>query len=320
MWPGEIEPCVVSSKPSSFGTVRQHLRRVDLKRTLACPLACAFGLILGLCGLACRLVAQAPQEALPASPSLASVLSHYTLVDLTHSFDERTIYWPTEPGFQLIRGPAGVTEKGYFYAANRFAAPEHGGTHIDAPIHFFEGRQTVDEIPLENLAGEGAVIDVRQQVRHQPDYQVTVTDLRRWEEQHARPLTGHIVLLRTGYAAYWGDRQRYLGTTKTGREALAELRFPGLHPDAALWLAENRRPKAVGIDTASIDYGPSELFQSHVILFRHNIPVFENVADMSLLPAVGSYVVALPMKIGGGTGGPLRIVAWIPKQQEPAKP
>lgn len=259
-----------------------------------------------------QLTAQQPEENREVAP-LAHLLSSYTLIDLTHPFDERTIYWPTETGFQLIRGPAGITEKGYYYAANRFAAPEHGGTHIDAPVHFYQGGQTVDQVPLSHLVGEAAVVDVRPQAEQQPDYQITVSDLRRWEEQHHRLLVDVVVLLRTGYARHWGDRRHYLGTEKTGREALSELHFPGLHPSAAQWLVENRSIKAVGIDTASIDYGQSQLFESHVTLFRRNIPVLENVADMSQLPTAGAIVVALPMKIAGGSGGPVRIIAWVPK-------
>jgi kynurenine formamidase len=118
------------------------------------------------------------------------------------------------------------------------------------------------------------------------------------------------VLLRTGWGARWGDRGAYLGTALTGPEAVSELHFPGLHPDAARWLVTEREVKAVGLDTPSIDYGQSELFESHVTLFEANVPAFENVASLDRLPPKGFVVAALPMKIRGGTGGPLRIVAW----------
>ncbi len=236
-------------------------------------------------------------------------------IDLTHSFDKQTIYWPTEKGFVLETRFAGVTEKGYYYAANRLTTAEHGGTHLDAPIHFYKGRQTVDQIPLKRLIGRGAVVDVSAPCAKDRDYQVGVGDLRRWEEKHERQLVDVIVLLRTGWSNHWPDRKRYLGTDRTGLEAVAELHFPGLHPDAAKWLTEHRAVKAVGIDTPSIDFGQSTHFQSHVTLFKHNIPALENVAMVDDVPTSGFTVIALPMKIRGGSGGPTRIVAVVPSKQ-----
>ena len=232
------------------------------------------------------------------------------IIDLTHPFDEQTIYWPTERGFELLRGPAGVTERGYFYAANRFRAAEHGGTHIDAPIHFYEDRHTVDEIPLERLIGPGVVVDVAAKCED-PDYQISVDDLRGWEERHGRELNDVIVLLRTGWSRHWPDRAKYLGTDERGEAAVAKLHFPGLHPSAAQWLVQQRRVKAIGIDTASVDFGQSQRFQSHVTLFEHQVPALENVAHLDQLPASGFTVIALPMKIAGGSGAPLRIVAGL---------
>ena len=241
------------------------------------------------------------------------LLGESTVVDLTYPFDENTIYWPTEAGFDLIRGTAGLTDKGYYYSANRFKGAEHGGTHVDAPIHFYAKRNTVDEIPLERLMGEGVVIDVTESCATNPDYQITIEDLRDWETQHGRQLVDVIVLLRTGNGKHWRHREKYLGTAAKGPEAVAELHFPGLDPTAAQWLAEHRAIKAIGIDTASIDHGQSRLFQSHVNLFKHNIPAFENVANLDQLPTADFQVIAMPMKIGGGSGGPLRIIALLPK-------
>ena len=232
-------------------------------------------------------------------------------VDLTHSFDEQTIYWPTEKGFELERGPAGVTEKGYYYAANRFCSAEHGGTHIDAPIHFFESRNTLDAIPLRQLIGRGALIDVSLKCAKDSNYQVVVDDLIQWERKNNARLDDVIVLLRTGFGTFWPSPAKYLGTEERGPQAVAKLHFPGLHPEAAKWLAQNRTVRAVGIDTASIDFGQSTHFQSHVALFEKNIPALENVANLDQLPEAGFVVLALPMKIRGGSGGPVRIVGVL---------
>ena len=239
------------------------------------------------------------------------------IVDLTHPFDAETIYWPTEPGFELIRVKYGIADKGYFYAANRFKAAEHGGTHVDAPIHFFQGGVTVDKIDFGRLVGEAVVVDVSSQCAQNPDYLIGVNDLRAWEREHGRQLIDVIVMLHTGYGARWRDRKQYLGTDRRGREAVADLHFPGLSPEAAKWLTEHRSVRSIGIDTASIDYGQSTLFESHVTLFAQGIPAFENVAHLDQLPSEGARVHAMPMKIAGGSGGPLRIIATIGSGQAP---
>jgi kynurenine formamidase len=238
-------------------------------------------------------------------------LDHGNWVDLTYPFDSTTIYWPTAQPFRLTVVSAQRTPGGYYYAANNFAAAEHGGTHLDAPVHFAEGRHSTDEIPLTQLMGPGIVIDVSHQADSSADYRVTPADIDRWETEHETIPAGAIVLIRTGWGSRWPDRGRYLGTSKSGAAAVPELHFPGLHPDAARVLVE-RKVDAVGIDTPSIDYGQSTTFDTHQRLFEANVPAFENVAYVERLPAVGAFVMALPMKIKGGSGGPLRIVALLP--------
>ena len=233
------------------------------------------------------------------------------IIDLSHPFDAQTIYWPTEEGFKLEKEQDGVTDKGYYYASNKFAAPEHGGTHIDAPRHFANGAKTVDQIPLEQLMGNAILVDVTRQCETNRDYLISVDDFNGWEKQYGPIPTGAIVLLRTGFARYWPDRIKYMGTDERGAAAVAKLHFPGLSPEAARWLTNNRSIKAIGLDTPSIDYGQSTNFESHQVLFAKNIPAFENVGDMSALPAEGFFVIAMPMKTAGGSGGPLRIAAIL---------
>ena len=235
-----------------------------------------------------------------------------TWVDLTHPFDAQTIYWPTEKGFLFEAGSNGPTAKGYYYAANRFTTAEHGGTHLDAPRHFSATGQTSDAIPVDRLVGEAVVVDVARQCAANAAYEVTPDDLVTWESRHGRQLVDVILLLRTGWAERWSDRAAYLGTDQVGPDAVAKLRFPGLSPLAARWLVDHRRIRAIGIDTASIDHGPSTHFGAHVTLCGGNLPIFENVASLDGLPEQGIFVVALPMKIAGGSGGPLRIVARVP--------
>ena len=270
-------------------------------------------LLVGVMAAGCAPPPVAADRPQPPALASAAAIAAGRWLDLTHVFDERTIYWPTERGFQFEVGDNGPTAKGYYYAANRFATAEHGGTHLDAPRHFAAGRHTTDQVELERLVGEAAVIDVTAKCAADPVYEITADDLVAWERRHGRQLVDVIVLLRTGWASRWGDRAAYLGTDALGPDAVARLRFPGLSPQAATWLVEHRRVKAVGIDTASIDHGPATLFGAHVALCSANVPIFENVADLEPLPAQGAFVVALPMKIGGGSGGPLRILARLPE-------
>ncbi len=234
------------------------------------------------------------------------------LVDLTHAFSEETLYWPTAKPFALEKVADGVTPAGFYYAANNFTAAEHGGTHLDAPIHFSEGKFTSDQIPLEQLLGAAIVLDVTAAAATNRDYQVSVADFEAWEQAHGQIPDKSIVLLRTGYGKFWPNREQYLGTVEFGAEAVAKLHFPGLHPEAAKWLVNNRKISAIGLDTPSIDYGQSTLFESHVTLFGANVPAFENVANLEQLPVTGATVIALPMKIKGGSGGPLRIIVIVP--------
>jgi kynurenine formamidase len=173
----------------------------------------------------------------------------------------------------------------------------------------------VDQIPLERLMAPAVVIDVTPQSDRDADYQVTRDDLARFEQEHGEISANAIVLLRTGFSRRWPDAVRYLGTATRGDEGVKRLHFPGLHPEAAKWIVDNRRIAAIGIDTASIDYGQSTLFESHRTLYARDVPAFENLTALERLPITGAYVIALPMKIGGGSGAPLRAVAWLPRRR-----
>lgn len=256
------------------------------------------------------LLSLAMLAAVPASPAQTIDLSNARLVDLTHAFDSTTVYWPTSPSpFVLERLSFGLTPGGYFYAANAFSAPEHGGTHLDAPIHFGEARRTVDEIPLRQLIGPAVVIDVSRQAAANADYRLTTTDVEAFEARHGRIPAGAIVLLRTGWSARWPNRKAYLGDDTPGDAS--KLSFPAYGADAARLLVEQRSVAALGADVASIDYGRSTDFVVHRIAAARNVYGLENLTNLDALPPAGAVVVALPMKIGGGSGGPVRVVGIV---------
>jgi kynurenine formamidase len=239
-------------------------------------------------------------------------LSRVRLIDLTHAFGSRTLYWPTSPtGFRLEQLAFGPTPGGYFYAAYAFSAPEHGGTHLDAPIHFAAGGVTADRLPLEQLVAPAVVIDVSTKAAADPVYRLTREDVLAFEQRHGRIARGTIVLLRTGWSARYGDRLAYFGDSTPGDAS--RLRFPSYGVEAAELLVRERGVAALGADVASIDYGPSTDFAVHRVAAAANVPGFENLTRLDELPPTGALVIALPMKIEGGSGGPLRAIALAPR-------
>lgn len=294
------------------------LRPLDVTPAALAPTLLALVILAG-----CRPGDEAPQGEAGAEGASATAaaaegaagpvdLERYRLVDLTHPFDETTLYWPTSPsGFELEELHHGPTAAGFFYSAYRLCAPEHGGTHLDAPVHFAESGQAADEIPLERLVGPAVVLDVAEQAAADPDYRLTVADLEGWEARHGPVPEGAIVLLRTGWGERWPDREAYLGDDTPGDAS--NLHFPSYGVEAARYLVEERRAAVLGVDTASIDYGPAADFPVHQVTAAADVPGLENVANLGELPPAGAWVLALPMKIGGGSGGPVRIVALVPR-------
>ena len=231
------------------------------------------------------------------------------LVDLTHTFDEKTVYWPTAKPFLWHKESWGRTPAGYWYASGSFESSEHLGTHMDSPIHFGEGQPTTDTVPLRQLVGPAVVVDISRACSANADYQLSRGDLEAWEKSNGRIPAAAILLVKTGWAKFWPDRARYMGTTAPGD--VRNLHFPGISSDAAKVLVA-RKVDGVGIDTASLDHGPSVDFRTHQILNGAGIYGLENVANLDRLPAVGATIIALPMKIRNGTGGPVRIMAVLP--------
>ena len=241
--------------------------------------------------------------------SLLDPFSMGNWVDLSYDFSDKTVYWPTADGFKLDTAFEGVTPAGFYYSSYNYSASEHGGTHLDAPSHFAKGKWSTDQIPLENLTGEAVVINVSDSAMKNPDYLISVADIENWEKVNGRIPENAILFFRTGYGSFYPDAKKYLGTDEKGADAVAKLHFPSLDPVAAEWLVKNRKIKAVGLDVASVDYGQSKDFKTHQVLYAQNIFGFENVANLDKLPIKGAYIVALPIKIKGGSGGPLRIIA-----------
>jgi kynurenine formamidase len=277
--------------------VRGHRGRFGL--TSGCLLLLSIP-VAGGCG---RVGADSP-------PAAAAGLDETKIIDLSHPFDERTIYWPTARGFSIERVALGPTEGGFWYAANNFCAAEHGGTHMDSPIHFAKGGWTTDQIPLARSIGPACVIDLTAAAAADPDVRLSIGDVEAWEKRWGTVPAGAILLVRTGWGNRWGDPERVFNTSTP--KDVRTLHFPGFSAEAARFLAEERRVDAVGIDTPSVDHGPSADFAAHQVFAAANVPAFENVANLERLPPAGAFFIALPMKIGGGSGAPARIIAVLP--------
>lgn len=247
------------------------------------------------------------------SPAAAFDVQHYRLVDLSHVYDSQTLYWPSQPPmeFEFEQLAFGETPRGWFYAANRFCTPEHGGTHLDAPIHFHRSGQAVEQLPLERLVAPGVRIDVRKQAKNDRNYRLTREDVLAFEQRVGAIRPGTIVLMQTGWSRFWPSRQEYFGDAST--EDASRLEFPSYGIDAARFLVEERKVAMLGVDTASIDYGRSQDFEVHRIAAARGVGGLENLARLDQLPETGFVLIALPMKIAGGSGAPVRVIALVPR-------
>ncbi len=233
------------------------------------------------------------------------------IIDLTHTFDASTIYWPgEETGFSHEYEKKGMTPGHYFYSSAKYAAPEHGGTHMDAPIHFNQHGMTAEQVPLADCIGPAAVIDFSARAAKDRDATLSVDDIKSYEAANGPIPDGAIVVARSGWGKYWPDKVHYLGTAKPGD--VAGLHFPGYSPEAVAYLIKNRHLSAIAIDTASMDPGSSKSFPVHRLWLASDKPGFENLANADKLPPKGATIFCIPMKIGEGTGGPARIFAVLP--------
>jgi len=245
-----------------------------------------------------------------ASAAQAQSFLGKKIIDLTYSFNDKTIYWPTNETFTHKKTAWGINEKGYWYSSADISGSEHGGTHLDAPIHFSEKGWTSDLIPVDRFTGAVFVIDVSESCKNNPDYTMQISDIERFEKKNGKIAENAIVLMRSGWGKYWPDKKKYIGNDKPGDTS--NLHFPGISKEAAEYLVKEKRIKGFGLDTASMDPGTSQDFMAHRIFGAADVYGLENVANLEQVPDKGAMLIALPMKIQDGTGGPVRIIALLP--------
>lgn len=235
------------------------------------------------------------------------------ILDMTYPYDSETIYWPNASPFKLTPEFRGMTPGGYWYAANHYAASEHGGTHVDAPIHFAEKGRTIDQVPVAEWIGPAVKIDVTGQCAGDRDYLLSMDDIRKWEKDYGPVPAGAWVIMYTGIGTrFYPDPERVLGTAKKGLAALPELSFPGFSREAAEFLTKERNIRGIAIDTPSIDYGRSKDFPVHRVICGAGKLALENIANLDKLPVKGATLYVIPMSIRGGSGAPARVFAVMP--------
>ncbi|MFQ5777007.1 MAG: cyclase family protein [Terriglobia bacterium] len=248
-----------------------------------------------------------PGAALTARAALTAVQDaargKARILDLSYAISDKFPGWPGDTRTFEARTNARAEEAGYF--SRSFWMLEHFGTHMDAPIHFPPGTTSVDVIPLERLFGPAVVLDVTRQVKDDPDYRVAPADVFAWEERYGRIPGGAIVLARTGWAQRWRDASRYRNQDNDG-----VMHFPGFSVEAVALLLE-RGVSGLGIDTLSVDYGPSKDFEVHRLSHGADLYHLENLADLSALPEKGAFLVVAPIKLEGGSGGAVRVFALL---------
>jgi kynurenine formamidase len=226
------------------------------------------------------------------------------VLDLSYAINDKLVPWPGDERFFEATVNASVEKNGYF--TRSFWILEHYGTHLDAPAHFPPGKTTVDQIPVKQLFGPAVVIDVRSESAKDVDYQLAGARIVDWEKRHGRIPEGAIVLLRTGWASRWPDARKYRNQDEKGK-----MHFPGFSPEGAKLLIA-RKVSGLGCDTLSIDYGASSDYAVHHLALGASLYHLENLSDLSELPETGAFLIVAPIKLEGGSGGPVRVFALLP--------
>jgi kynurenine formamidase len=235
-------------------------------------------------------------------PGSSSPTGFHAVVDLTHSIDAQALAY--EPAAYPVKTVVSI-EQGEYLARNR-PSSRHFGTRMDAPANFARGLWTVDQIPTERLIAPLVVLDVSANIKNHPDYEISVEDVAQWEQAHGQIPLGSVIMARTGWDSRWDSVRDYRNADYRGT-----MHYPGYSQDAAKFLVEGRSALGIGIDTLSIDHGPSKDFPVRQYTLSHSVYQLENVANLDRVPASGGMVVAAPTKLESGSSSPVRILALV---------
>lgn len=237
-------------------------------------------------------------------------------VDLTQTLSPDTPTLVLPPEFGQCAGFSSeeisrYDERGVAWYWNNFTVGEHTGTHFDAPIHWVTGRDlpdnALDSIKPHEFVAEAVVIDISQKAAENPDYLLTVADIQEWEREHGRIPPRSWVLLRTD----WSKRsvEDYVNRREDGAHT------PGPSVEAVRFLIDERDAHGFGVETIGTDAGQAHLldppYPAHAFFHGAGRYGLQCLQNLDQLPPTGSVIVASPLKIAGGSGSPLRVLAFV---------
>jgi len=242
--------------------------------------------------------------ALPVGSAQAATVRRTTfrnVADLTHVLGTQ---FPLFPGAAPFRIQQAVSHDKDGYYGSILTYWEHSGTHMDAPVHFAPNGLFVDQLRIENLVVPAVVINMTEKVRRDPDAVVTPDDIRAWERRYGRIPDNAAVLMASGWGARAGSVEAFRNTDSSG-----VMHFPGFGKEAIDFLLTERRIAGIGVDTLSLDHGPSTTFAVHYTILPTNRWGLENLANLESIPPSGATLFVGAPKIASGSGGPTRVMA-----------
>jgi len=233
-------------------------------------------------------------------PATAQPAGFREVVDLTHALPANGLEKQQKSGYRLET--VALSEK----ISPSVPASEQFPTRIYAPAQLGRGQWTVDQIPAGRLIGPLVVLDVAASAKSNPDYEISVQDIVRWEQANGPIPLGAIVMARTGWGSRWNSVKKYRNPDVKGG-----MHFPGYSEDAARFLSEGRNALGLGIDTANLDRGSAKIFAVGQYALEHGLYLLTNVANLDLMPANGAVAMVAPVKVTGGSMAPVRILALV---------
>lgn len=231
-------------------------------------------------------------------------ISFSRVVDLSHTIATNIPLWPGDPAveFEVV---ANFATEGYYL--RKFTIGEHSATHMNAPNSFHQNGMAIDGYTPQSLVVKAVVIDIRSKTADDPDYALTRQDVLDWEASHGRIPAGSLVLLYTGWQAKWNNPTAFFNQDSRGN-----LHFPGFAGATTRFLLKERGIKGVGIDTHGADPGLDDQYQTNTQVLAQNGIVLECLDQLDKLPATGATLVLGILRLKGGSGTPLSVMAFVP--------
>lgn len=249
----------------------------------------------------------------PSLTQIGAMLAKKQYIDLTHTFEPGIPGWPGFPDETrtvLYWYDPGAGTMGEGFCAELYCHVGQWGTHVDPPAHFVEGLRTVDEIDPKEMILPLVVIDVHEKVSADPDYTITMEDVKSWEARHGRIPEAAFVAMRTDWSARWPDR-----AAMQNRDARGVAHYPGWSKEVLTYLYETRKVTATGHETTDTDPGVATSrgdYSLEAYVLGTNHYQIELLTNLDKVPEAGALVVVSFPKPSRGCGFPARVFAIVP--------